>query len=104
MPQRQVASSMAAACERLATGVADADELNPDVSLSRACGNVGPLVSYVKDTLAERFDPAEFRRADSKYEHLVQALQTYWKAHPKTKVVLFAFFKPISFPARATSF
>lgn len=94
MPQRQVASSMAAACERLATGVADADELNPDVSLSRVRGNVGPLVSYVKDALAGRFDPAEFRQVDSKYEHLVRALQTYWKAHPQAKVVLFAFFKP----------
>lgn len=94
MPQRQVASSMAAACERLATGIADADELNPDVSFSRARGSVGPLVSYVKDALAGRFDPSEFRRVDSKYEHLVQALETYWKAHPRAKVVLFAFFKP----------
>jgi superfamily II DNA or RNA helicase len=94
MPQRQVASSMAAACERLVSGSSDADELNPDVSLSRTKGNLGPLVSYVRDTLAGRFNPAEFRRADSKYEHLVEALTTYWEAHPNTKVVLFAFFKP----------
>ncbi len=94
MPQRQVASCMAAACERLVLGTSDADELNPDVSLARARGNVGPLVSYVKESLAGRFDPSEFQRNDSKYEHLVGALKTYWKTHPKAKVVLFAFFKP----------
>ncbi len=94
MPQRQVASSMAAACKRLVVGASDADELNPDVSLSRNRGNAGPLVSYVRDALAGRFSPADFEAADSKYEHLVQALRTYWKAHPNTKVVLFAFFKP----------
>jgi len=94
MPQRQVASCMAAACERLVAGITDADELNPDVSLARSRGNVGPLVSYVMESLAGRFDPAEFRRGDSKYEHLVGALKTYWKAHPNAKVVLFAFFKP----------
>ncbi len=94
MPQRQVASSMAAACKRLVVGDSDADELNPDVSLSRNRGNAGPLVSYVKEALAGRFDPAEFEAADSKYEHLVQALKTYWEAHPNTKVVLFAYFKP----------
>jgi hypothetical protein len=94
MPQRQVASSMAAACKRLVVGDSDADELNPDVSLSRNRGNAGPLVSYVKEALAGRFDPAEFEATDSKYEHLVQALKTYWKAHPNTKAVLFAYFKP----------
>jgi superfamily II DNA or RNA helicase len=94
MPQRQVASSMAAACKRLVVGTSDADELNPDVSLTRNRGNAGPLVSYVKEALAGRFDSADFEMADSKYEHLVQALKTYWKAHPNAKVVLFAFFKP----------
>jgi superfamily II DNA or RNA helicase len=94
MPQRQVASSMAAACERLVAGIADIDELNPDVSLARSRGNVGPLVSHVQETLAGRFNPGEFRREDSKYEHLVGALRTYWGAHPNAKVVLFAFFKP----------
>ena len=94
MPQRQVASSMAAACRRLAEGNSDADELNPDVSLARSRGNAGPLVSHVREVLAGRFDPAEFEEADSKYEHLVQALKTYWTAHPNTKVVLFAYFKP----------
>lgn len=94
MPQRQVASSMAAACERMVTGVTDADELNPDLSLSGARGNVGPLISYVKDTLAGHFDPNEFRQVDSKYEYLLHALKTYWNEHPKAKVLLFAFFKP----------
>ena len=94
MPQRQVASSMAAACKRLLDGALNADELNPDVSLSRNQGNVGPLVSYVRQALTGRFDPAEFETADSKYEHLVQALKAYWEIHPNTKVVLFAFFKP----------
>jgi len=48
----------------------------------------------VQATLAGRFDPAAFRREDSKYEHLRGALKTYWQNHPKAKVVLFAFFKP----------
>lgn len=94
MPQRQVASSMAAACERLANGTAEAEELNPDVSLSRSRGNPGPLVAHVRGVLHGRFDPAKFEREDSKYEYLIAALKTYWKEHPKAKVVLFAFFKP----------
>lgn len=94
MPQRQVASCMAAACERLVSGTSDADELNPDVSLPRSGGNAGPLVSFVKASLAGQFDPSEFRKSDSKYEKLVGALKTYWKMHPNAKVVLFAFFKP----------
>jgi superfamily II DNA or RNA helicase len=94
MPQRQVASSMAAACERLTQGISDADELNPDASMLRARGNTGPLISYVQRDLAGRFDPSEFRRLDSKYEQLLGALKTYWGEHPEAKVVLFAFFKP----------
>jgi superfamily II DNA or RNA helicase len=98
MPQRQISSSMAAACARLVDGTpADEecnDELNPDISLSRLKGNAGPLVSYVRRKLAGSFRTEDFVASDSKYECLIAALRTHWSAHPDSKVVLFAFFKP----------
>jgi len=94
MPQRQVSSCMPAACKRLVSGNEEAEELNPDVSFSVEKGNVGPLVAYMQDALSGRFDPQEFEVVDSKYECLIEALKTYWKSHPGTKVVLFAYFKP----------
>ncbi len=94
MPQRQVASCMAAACERLVGGQAEDEEVNPDVSQARTSGNSGPLVSYVSQALAGKFDSTVFSEDDSKYDELFNALKTYWKTNPEAKVVLFAFFKP----------
>ncbi len=97
MPQRQVASCMAAACERLDAGAEEDDPLNPDRA-SGAANNSGqdgrPLIAYLKGRLAGQFDPADFRRNDSKWRYFIGALQKYWDLHPGGKVVLFAFFKP----------
>lgn len=94
MPQRMVTSSMAAACDSLMKGQVGTQELNPDFTGSSRAGKSGPLMSYLKSVLAGRFSPAEFRASDSKYDALLDALKAYWKEHPGSKVVLFAFFKP----------
>lgn len=97
MPQRQVASCMAAACAKLVAGHSEEAELNPDVTWSRRSRKAlpsRPLVTYIREKLAGRFHPEDFQRNDSKYTCLLKALKTYWQNHPGGKLVLFAFFKP----------
>lgn len=97
MPQRQVASCMAAACAKLVAGESEDAELNPDVTWSgksRKAVPSGPLVTYIRENLAGRFRPEDFQRHDSKYTCLLNALKTYRENHPGGKLVLFAFFKP----------
>ena len=97
MPQRQVSSCMAAACEKLVAGTSEEAELNPDVTWTmrtRKSLPPGPLVSFIREKLAGRFRPQDFQRNDSKYACLLNTLRTYWQNHPGGKLVLFAFFKP----------
>lgn len=94
MPQRQVTSCMAAACECLVSGFEEDQELNPDIGSTRGRGETRPLVTHLKERLNGLFDPAEFAADDSKYKQLVRALNDYWQQHPDSKVVLFAYFKP----------
>lgn len=97
MPQRQVSSCIAAACEKLVAGTSEDAELNPDVTWTKRSKNAlpaGPLISYIREKLAGRFRPEDFYRNDSKYTCLLKALRTYWQNHPGGKLVLFAFFKP----------
>ncbi|WP_035203615.1 SNF2-related protein [Isoalcanivorax pacificus] len=101
IPQRQIASSMAAACrgwqERLDATRADAADilyeigLNPEnVSEGFSPGNLLlELIAIAKSV----GDYSVLRQNDSKYASLSRSLKTYWEEHPGKKIVLFSFYK-----------
>lgn len=107
IPQRQMASSMAAACrgwqqrfarERDAWSEAlyelDADDLSGKCNDS---GNPpeesGSLISELVSIARRVGDFAALRRHDSKFAKLLNALQRYWRERPRKKVVLFSFYR-----------
>jgi superfamily II DNA or RNA helicase len=109
IPQRQISSSMAAACKGWLGRVADAElddeqlyELDvvkdaEPVKLKKVKEqpkkNMGDLLSELVSISREVGNVAELRKHDSKYRELVTSLKRYWKANPSKKVVLFAFYK-----------
>jgi superfamily II DNA or RNA helicase len=109
IPQRQISSSMAAACKGWLGRVADAElddeqlyELDvvkdaEPVRLKKVKEqpkkNMGDLLSELVSISREVGNVAELRKHDSKYRELVTSLKRYWKANPSKKVVLFAFYK-----------
>jgi superfamily II DNA or RNA helicase len=102
MPQRMVASCMAAALERICGPQTFTEaETSPDIASSAALAGSpsedkegAPLMSFVREKLGATFSVAELRRVDTKYHNLLLALRSHWEAHPDSKVVLFAYFKP----------
>ena len=94
MPQRQVASCMVAAYNRFNVAADDDETLNPDFTWDRRSASAGPLVQFLRDELAGSFDAQVLRDCDSKYEKLREAIGHHWDAHPGSKMVLFAYFKP----------
>ncbi len=106
IPQRQMASSMAAACqgwhERLGDfGEPDDDELLAELdaddlgsqSGSDRRNSGGPLLRELVSIARTVGDAKALRQQDSKYQELVRSLRVYWKDHPGRKVVLFSFYK-----------
>ncbi len=94
MPQRQVASCMAAAYNRFNVGGEGDDEVSPDFTWERRSTPVGPLVSFLRERLAGTCNPDILRRDDSKYARLREGIRHHWSDHPGSKIVLFAYFKP----------
>ncbi|MFZ1364621.1 MAG: SNF2-related protein [Brachymonas denitrificans] len=106
IPQRQMASSMAAACqgwhERLIIAQndedeeilaeLDADDLSSPTSSTRRVGS-GALLRELVSIAKSMGDAKALREHDSKYNALVRSLRGYWKDHPQRKVVLFSFYK-----------
>ena len=109
IPQRQISSSMAAACKgwlgRVADAelddeqlyeldvVNDAEPVRPKNVKEQPKKNMGDLLSELVSISREVGNVAELRKHDSKYRELVTSLKRYWKANPSKKVVLFAFYK-----------
>ena len=109
IPQRQISSSMAAACKgwlgRVAEAelddeqlyeldvVKDAEPVKPKKGKEQPKKNMGDLLSELVSISREVGNVAELRKHDSKYYELVTSLKRYWKANPSKKVVLFAFYK-----------
>lgn len=109
IPQRQISSSMAAACKgwlgRVADAelddeqlyeldvVNDAEPVRPKKVKEQPKKNMGDLLSELVSISREVGNVAELREHDSKYRELVTSLKRYWKANPSKKVVLFAFYK-----------
>lgn len=109
IPQRQISSSMAAACKgwlgRVADAelddeqlyeldvVKDAEPVRPKKVKEQPKKSMGDLLSELVSISREVGNVAELRKHDSKYRELVTSLKRYWKANPSKKVVLFAFYK-----------
>ncbi len=96
MPQRRVASCMAAALEGIVgSGLDSDDEISPDFDQNSTSQPVdAPLISFIRERLAGAFSIDELRSVDTKYQALLDALREHWTNHPGAKVVLFAYFKP----------
>lgn len=106
IPQRQMASSMAAACqgwhERLQDvsepddeemlAELDADDWAPGSGEARRPSG-GKLLRELVSVARLVGDATALRQHDSKYQELVRSLRDYWKEHPGRKVVLFSFYK-----------
>ena len=108
IPQRQISSSMAAACKGWLGRVAD---LEPDqeqlyeldaiqeTEAQSAANNgkpnrgMGDLLTELVSIAREIGNVSALRQHDSKYLELRSNLRRYWKANPGKKVVLFAFYK-----------
>jgi hypothetical protein len=109
MPQRMVASCMAAASLSLTDcqpSEEDLEELQFDAFgdpiESRQASNdwhgsdfhdVGPLIGHIRARLRGRINTDALTRDDSKYHRLISVLRDNFTAHPEEKVVLFSYFK-----------
>jgi superfamily II DNA or RNA helicase len=109
IPQRQISSCMAAACQGWLERAADTapdDELLYELGVNREIEPVktpafkqkpqkamGDLLTELVSIARAVGDVSALRQHDSKYRELVQSLSRYWKANPGRKVVLFAFYK-----------
>lgn len=115
IPQRQISSSMAAACQgwlgRVVAAEPELDEeqlyeldavrdtdTDTDTALPAAVKakpqkTMGDLLAELVGIARDVGNVQALRQHDSKYRELVTSLSRYWKANPGKKVVLFAFYK-----------
>ena len=97
MPQRQVASCMAAAAAHWAAPADQADdtEVNPDLDAAGGEDDGDhPLVEFIRRNVHRLGTAAELEACDTKFHILVRTLKDYWEQNPKEKVVLFSYFRP----------
>lgn len=110
IPQRQLSSSMAAACrswqERFDSesqikedeellyeiGVDDNKEIDPRVLLKKD-ENRGMLLQELSSIAHTVTDLDDLIKNDSKYNELLNNLINYWEKNPEKKIVLFSFYK-----------
>ena len=97
MPQRQVASSMAAALWYWAQNdPAVVEELYEDLGIDlpdAEPSSLGPLISELKGKTAELGNLRELAAADTKYSALRDQLRGFLQESPQEKVVLFSSFR-----------
>jgi superfamily II DNA or RNA helicase len=98
MPQRQVASCMAAACARWDGHTASQEEemeINPDLDNAAAGSDEShPLVNFISENVQRLGTPASLEACDTKFAMLAATLKDYWDQNPAEKVVLFSYFRP----------
>lgn len=102
IPQRQMASCMAAACEGwLRKGIESEEdslsetvfEIYGDDEETKQRHGLGPLMRELI-SIAHAVGHADaLRQNDTKYAELLKDLRRYWKQHPSKKVVLFSFYR-----------
>lgn len=105
IPQRQMSSSMAAACRgwQEKIGFSEAaleetvyeligvdDDRQSDVSIQ---SNMGVLLEELVDIALSVGSFAQLMQHDSKFAKLLESLKKYWTDNPGKKVVLFSFYR-----------
>ncbi len=105
IPQRQMASCMAAACRAWQEKIESNIDEQVEESLHGAFGTaeegqvkkdrkeLGALLQNLLGIAEEIGDFEKLKRNDSKYEVLRTGLLEYWKGNPGKKVVLFSFYR-----------
>ena len=104
IPQRQMSSSMAAACRGWESKVSQISSDNEqNETIFEAFGesdqepqqkaNLGPLLQQLVAIARRIGDFSELSRCDSKYNELIKNLKKYWIQNPGGKVVLFSFYR-----------
>ncbi len=98
MPQRQVSSSMAAACARWwnedeKPDALDDEDVEEDDE-AEAQDDAHPLVTCLRRGVRTLATPQVLEQGDSKYGLLLKTLREYWSENPGEKVVLFSYFRP----------
>jgi superfamily II DNA or RNA helicase len=102
-PQRQMASSMAAACRGwqrkfdqhyrsdLEEMVNELDgDIDNEIEVPTA---MGALVAELVEISQEVGSYDALKANDTKYAHLLKSLKEYWSQYPAGKIILFAFYK-----------
>jgi len=108
IPQRQISSSMAAACDGWMSKVDDLDEASEvlyelglaeeiegaaPVKKNPTNKGMGDLITQLVRISREVGNVQQLRLNDTKYSQLLTNLRRYWRTNPSKKVVLFAFYK-----------
>jgi hypothetical protein len=102
IPQRQIASCMAAACsgwtQKLRMDGEELEETAYEIfgdteSAPRRKPELGTLLSELVRIAKEVGDYQALRKVDTKYAKLRACLEMYWKEYPGKKVVLFSFYR-----------
>lgn len=102
IPQRQMTSSMPAACRAWLkkTKRLEADEqqfqyeaLSLDEETQVGLVDIGPLTQELIDIAEEIGDYETLREHDTKYQFLLSNLRSYWANYPDKKIILFAFYR-----------
>jgi hypothetical protein len=100
IPQRQMCSSMAAACrvwrDRMDQFEQEIDEIIWEAFGDDAEGGrtgIRPLIAELALIAHEVGDYPKLKEADSKFGLLKKQLLEYWRRYPNAKVVLFAYFR-----------
>lgn len=101
IPQRQMTSSMAAACrawkDKLQEIEQDDDflyeamDVDEESNLKRP--KLGPLLQELVRIANELGDYGVLRDKDSKYQFLLDNLREYWAQYPDNKIILFSFYR-----------
>lgn len=104
IPQRQMSSSMAAACrgwinklelqveEETAYEVYGDEDGESDNNQGKP-GQLGTLLAELVQIIREIGDYDALRQADTKYSELLRQLRRYWQEYADEKVVLFSFYR-----------
>lgn len=100
IPQRQMTSSMAAACRAWRKKILpDAEDeflseaWGIDVEEDRHRQEVGPLIKELVRIADELGDYEILKQNDSKFQLLLASLREYWASNPAQKIVLFSFYR-----------
>lgn len=100
IPQRQMCSSMAAACRAWQARLAEDDELDEILwELDSGDEKVGkkqtikPLIQELAHIAQEYGNYETLKQQDSKFDELLKQLKAYWLQNPEQKIVLFSYFR-----------